>query len=244
MGTSGSSGDTLRARDRKRAQAVRLHRADGERRIRDVDRHLARDGVGHGLCPDLVGNVHDVELQLQLQELHRELRRGAGERGGVIELAGIRPGVIDQLPDRPERHRRMHEDDVGRQADARDRREVAQLVVGHLRVERDRDRVRRDVGLEQRVPVRRRLRDVGRAQRAGGADAVFDDDLLAPQPREALGDGAPHDIRRGSGVERNDVADGFTGPGLRPRAARVNRGRSRELRRTMPAMRSPHHAPP
>ena len=61
----------------------------------------------------------------------------------------------------------------------------------------------------QRVPVGRRLRDERGAEHAGGAHAVVDDDLLAPQAGETIGEQARDDVGRGARAERDDVADGL-----------------------------------
>src|SRR5215813_7813958 len=237
--------DALCARDRKRAQASGLDGAYQRRDVGEIDRDLTADGIGDPVRRDPVGNVHDIEIHLQFQQLHRELRRGADDRGGIAELAGVGFCVSDQLLDRLERRRRVHGDDVRCHADARDGREIAQLIVGNLRVQGHGDGVRRDIRLEQRVSVRRRFGDERRAQHAGGAHPVFHYDLLAPQPREALGQYAPDYIGRGAGVERNDVTDGLARVILCPRRSRADPDRSRD-RAAQPSPRSDHKhcAPP
>ena len=82
----------------------------------------------------------------------------------------------------------MHGHDVRRHADARDWCDIAQLIVRHLREQRHGDRVRRDIALKERVAVWRRFGDVCGTDDAGSADAVVDDDLLAPQPGETVGE--------------------------------------------------------
>lgn len=121
----------LRARDRERAQPSALGERDDEWKIRDVDRKLAGDDVHRPLGRVLVGDAHDVEFQPLLEPFHRELRRGADQPGGVAQLARVGPRVRGQILDRLERRRGVRGDDVGRHADARDRREIA-LLVGHL----------------------------------------------------------------------------------------------------------------
>ncbi len=193
-----------------------------------------RDDVHRSLGRVLVGDAHDVELQPLLEPFHRELRRGADQPGGVAQLARVGLRVRGQLLDRFERRRGVRGDDVGRHADARDRREIAMLV-GHVRQHGRGDRVRGDVAMEQGVAVGRRLRDERRADHAGSPGPVVDDDLLAPQARQAIGEQPPDDVVSSAGGERDDVADRLDGKILCPRGGSAHPGRSRNREQHSPA---------
>ena len=71
---------------------------------------------------------------------------------------------------------------------------------------------------EERVAVRRRLRDELRADRPGGARPVVDDDLLAERRGERLGHDARHRVRR-AGRRRRGRPGGWSGWGRTGRTA-------------------------
>ncbi len=198
--------------------------------------------VGDPLRADFVGDVHELDLRHQVDELHGQLRRRADEPGGNAQLARIGPRVGDEFLHRLERHRRVHGHDVGHPADAGYGRDIAQLVVGHLREERHGDAARGDVALDQGMPVGRGLGDERGAHHAGDADAVLDDDLLPPQPRQALGDQPRHDVGRAPGAERHDVTDRLAREGLRPRHSRAGRERGYENQDLTCCACSVHHS--
>lgn len=100
--------------------------------------------------------------------------------------------------------------------------------------------------MEQGVAIGRRLRDERRADHAGSAGPVVDDDLLAPQARQAIGEQPPDDVVSGAGGEGDDVADRLDRVVLRPGSASAQAGRSRNPAHP-PAMgsdRAAHDAPP
>ena len=128
---------------------------------------------------------------------HRALLRGVGE-----------------LPERLDAFRRRDHDDVGHDAEVRDRGKIARALYGAFGYDRRRHRMRG--GMDQdRVAVGLRLRDHRRADRAAGAAAVVDDDRLAERGGERIGDDAPEDVDRRAGAERDDRADGSGRPLLR-----------------------------
>ena len=65
--------------------------------------------------------------------------------------------------------------------------------------------------IEERVAVGRRLRRELGADRAAGAAAVVDDDLLAEALAHLRRDAARDDVDRAAGRERHDETDGFAG---------------------------------
>jgi acetylornithine deacetylase/succinyl-diaminopimelate desuccinylase-like protein len=72
-----------------------------------------------------------------------------------------------------------HEEHGGAVVDRHDRAEVAQRVVGQPRIDRGVGGMHAG-GHQQRIAIRRRLRDQLRGQDGTGASAILDDDGLAP----------------------------------------------------------------
>ena len=93
--------------------------------------------------------------------------------------------------------------------------EVFERVVAELRKQERRDRDRAGSGDEQRIAVRRGLRDVLGADSAGRARAVVDHDLLAQVFGEFLADRARGKVDAAAGGERHHDAHGFVGIVLR-----------------------------
>ena len=116
------------------------------------------------------------------------------------------------------------------------RREVLQRIVGRLRLQAgDQREVRRRE--QDRVAVRRgHLHRLG-ADQAGRARLVVDDDRLAEQLAELVGDHAADEVGGAAGRERHHHAHRLVRIGLRQRggtahrrqdAARRNRGHAQE----------------
>ncbi len=140
----------------------------------------------------------------------------------------------------------MHHDDVRRHADARDRREILRLV-RQLRHERWRDRIRRDVAVEQRVAVRGRFCDERRADRPGRADSVVDVHLLLPHLRQLIGEQTADHVVGRACREGDDVTYGLDGEGLAPRRDGPDQhGRRKRVQKCCSTCsdHSTHHAPP
>jgi len=74
-------------------------------------------------------DVRDVDAPHRLQQFHRHVRAAAIAAGRVIQLTRFRLGVGDELLDRFRRHRRIYDEDVGRDGNLRHRREIALNVV-------------------------------------------------------------------------------------------------------------------
>jgi hypothetical protein len=105
------------------------------------------------------------------------VRPGADALGGKIDLTGVSLGIGDQVRDRFGRERRVGDRDEGGNANARDRREVADEIEIQTRVERGIDCIGRYRD-QQRIAVRRRVSGIFSADIAGGARPVVDDELL------------------------------------------------------------------
>ena len=111
----------------------------------------------------------------------------------------------------------------------RDRREVLDRVVGQVvaHVRRDADRAER--GEEQRGAVGLRLRHVVGADRAVGAGLVLDDDGLAEDVLDLVGDQAADEIGRAAGREGDHDVDRLVGKVLRLHGGR-GRGEQQQSR--------------
>ena len=93
--------------------------------VRRHDRDVPADQVGDAGSRALVGNVHDVgHAGALLEQLAGQMAHRAGAGRAVGQLAGVGLDVGDQLLDVLRRHRRMHRDRGGADAEDRDRHEV------------------------------------------------------------------------------------------------------------------------
>jgi hypothetical protein len=158
--------------------------------------------------------MHEVQPELQLQQLDRDVRLAAVARRGEVERAGLRLRKRDQFLDRPRGHVGMDDEHVLHGGDPRDRREILEHVVRELRVHVRIDNqiaVRRG---KKRVAVRGRFCAGFHAEVARGARPVFDYYRLAPDRAELFADKSRHEIGRAAWRERDDHAHGFLRPGL------------------------------
>ena len=114
--------------------------------------------------------MQEVDLGRVLQHLHRQVRGRAVAGRRVVELARLALRERDEFGQRLRRDLRIDHQQVRRDRDQRDRREVLDRIVGQLRVGARRDGVRARRADGQRVAVRRRLgRGVGADGAAGAA---------------------------------------------------------------------------
>ena len=147
--------------------------------------------------------------------------------------------VGDEVGDVPmpsRRPSRGHHEHVRHPRDAGDRREVADRVVRHLRVQPRVDRVRRHRAHDDRRAVGRRLRGEVGADVAAGAGAVVDDDD-AEAVLHLVGERAGDDVERAAGRIGDDQADR-----LRCAPARaVQRAPRRAAAPRPPSARAPRH---
>ena len=168
-GRSGATVVRLRAGGGQAAHAAGL---DLGQRLRQVGEHhldLARRHVAQRLRARLVGHALDLHAGQLIEHLARQALRGAGL--GVVELAGILLGVVDQLGDRLDRQVVVHHQRVDAGDAAHDRREVLLGIVGELLEQRAVGGVGRVGAHQQRVAVGRRGRDGRGAELAAGARA-------------------------------------------------------------------------
>jgi hypothetical protein len=173
-----------------------------DRRL-DVTAHQIVERAAH----PLVGHVHEIDAGLLLEQLHREMLRAAVPRRGVIELPRMLPGEVEKLAQGLRRQLRIDEQREPAGRDQRDRHEALHRIERELPAERrvGAERGRRE---EQRVAVRRALRDELGADVAGRAGTVVGDDADLPALAEPSAQGPRQDIRAGPGRVRHDDLDG------------------------------------
>ncbi len=124
----------------------------------------------------------------------------------------------------------MGDQHLRRGADQRDRHEVLHRIVARLGIDGRIDAVRH-VGVEQRVAVGRRPRDDLRAQHAGGARPVVDDQVVAADLLELLRHQPPGEVGAAARRIGHHEADGLR------RVCRLRAGR--RLRTGPPGSRRP-----
>jgi hypothetical protein len=141
-----------------------------------------------------------------LQQAGREMRPAARTIGCIVQLAGARLEMRDQIADGIYRQRRIDHQDAGRIRDQGDRREIALRVERELAVER-RIGGKRDAGEQQRVAVGRRVRDRGGADIGRGPGAIDHHEALAQAVAQPLGEHARDQVGAAAGCERHHDLD-------------------------------------
>ena len=135
---------------------------------------MAGDGVGQSRRIALVGDRRHRDAELVLEQHGVEIRGRAGAGRGIVEPAGLRLGVLDEIGDRLHRQRRVdhqHERHVRHQPD---RDEILDRIIGQILEHADVDRHGGRCRHQQRVAVRRRLRRRHGGDDVGAARAVLD----------------------------------------------------------------------
>jgi hypothetical protein len=234
VGTSGSRRERLAAGDRQRLQHVALDLR--QQRAEDVQPGLdlvAADG-GHHVGRALEGHHLQVQPGGALEQLGRQVLRGADVGRADVELAGVLAPVVDQLAQRLEGAARLADDDQVERGQRRHGREGLERVVGQ-RLEQGLADGGAAGDQQQRVAVGR-----GRGHRlagdhAAGAGLVVDDHRLAQGARHVLAHGARRDVGRAAGRVGHDDADRLGGKARRLRRAQRDGGggQERKSRRCM-----------
>src|SRR5215467_6218442 len=101
----------------------------------------------------------------------------------------------------------MYDEDIRRKADHPNRREILVLVIAGIGIHRWRDRHRRRVTQQDRVPVGCGLRDETGSDRATGTAFVLHHDLLAECRRKLVADNACHDRSAATRRKWHDQGD-------------------------------------
>ena len=158
-----------------------------------------------------IGHVQQRDPGLAPEQLHAEVVCAAlADRSIAQRLVVPRLGERQQVLERADAERPLHQQHVRRRREIGHRREVVQRVVGQAL---EQARIGRDagVGIEQRVAVGRGLGDRVGADGVAGARAVLDDHRHVPFVVEALRQRAGHGVDAAAGVERHHDLDGAVG---------------------------------
>ena len=180
---------TLQARDRQHADRPALGLLQRIAQQREHGRHVSGDDVAHGGRIASVTDRGHFQTGPREKHLHRQMDDAAGAALGVSELFRLRLHPGDELGHGLDRHVLIHDQHRTVGQGGADRNEVLHRVVGHF-LQRRRNRDLRRCGPKERVAVRRCMRDRLGRERAAGADAVLDDELLLEHFAEPLGDDA------------------------------------------------------
>ena len=144
-----------------------------------------------------------VEIGALEEQRHRKLRHAAEPARSVAQLARLRAHIGDEFGDGLHRQLAVHHQHERIGPEHADRRQVLDRVIGHLGHGRQ-DHDLRLHAPQQRVAVGGRARDAFDRDRAAGAGAVLDHELLAEHVAEALRDDARHAVGVAAGRERHD----------------------------------------
>src|SRR5580704_990727 len=79
---------------------------------------------GHSLAGAVIGHMDDVEMQRRLHRFHSQLMSAANTRGAVIELAGMRPNVGDEVVERLDRRLGVDGQEQRRARECHNRHEI------------------------------------------------------------------------------------------------------------------------
>ena len=158
--------------------------------------------------------MRHLDARHGLEELAREMARGAHAGGGEGQAPRMRPRVGDEVEHALRRHRRMDDQQAFGLEHQRDRREIAHRVVGHRGKEADVDGVGAEAARDQRVAVGRGLGDRVGADVAPGAGAVLDQHRLSPALGHACADEARIEVGDAARRERHHDLDGLRGIGM------------------------------
>ena len=202
----GIDGSRSCRRDGERAQLAALDVADRRRQVVEQHVHLAAHQVDQRRAGALVRHVQHLAAGHRLEQLAREVHRGAAARRRHVDLARVGLAVGDELGDGLGRERRRHLHHVGRSHQAGDRRDVADEVEAEVLVERRVDAVGR-VDEQHRVAVRRRVDDRLDAEVVAGARLVLDHERLAHLLGQPLRDDARQHVGRAGRRVRDDPLD-------------------------------------
>ena len=199
------------------ASALKLPRLDLRQALQQAvhrHHHASAEKVGHAGPARLYRERGQVDAGLPLEKLHREVRRAAGTRRAVVDLAGTFFGERDEVLHAVRGQRRVGHEDEMHVDHLGNRREGPQRVDSHLRKE---VLVRRHVahrGHEERVAVGiGARRDLG-ADRAACAGTVLDHHRLAPEVGETRRKKTRHDVGAAARREGDDDPDGLVGKGV------------------------------
>jgi hypothetical protein len=142
------------------------------------------------------------------EELGAEVDAAAAAGGGIVDLAGLVLRERNELRQRLCRQRRIDEHDERARRDEADRRKILARVVADIGIEGRIDGERSGATEAERIAVGRRARHLPGRDRAAGAAAVLDHDLLAERRSHGIGDDARHGVVAAACGVGDDESDG------------------------------------
>ena len=202
----GQAGRAFRGGDGQRTQAPGLHMLDHVGHVVEHRLHLIADQVGDRWRAALVRDMGEVGARHHLEQLHRQMVRGAVAGGGVGDLAGLGAGGCQQVLDRFVGRGRVDHQQVGGRAYPGERREVAGDVDFRLRVQAV-DKRERKCHHQDGMAVGRRFADEVGADHGAGAGLVIDLRAGREALAELLRQGAAQGVVEGARGERHDDLD-------------------------------------
>ncbi len=147
--------------------------------------------------------------------------RGAANPGRAIRHARLRSGPLDELRQRPGRHRWVHHQQVRRLGDQRDRLEILHRLVAYVLLHGRPDHMA-GRAKQQRVAIVGLARHVLGRDLPGRAGTVLHHKALPERLRQLRRQQAPHDIGHAAGRECHHDGDGLAG--IRVRLGQRGRG--------------------
>ena len=216
-GQVGQGGAALGAGHGQGLELAGLDLRHGRGQVVEHQVHGAADQVEQRRAGAAVGEVDHEGAGARLEELARQVDRGAVAAGRHVQLARVGLGITDQVGHGIDLQRfglgRVHHQHVGHTGHQRDRREVLDRVIGQLGIERGIDAMRAHGAHQQGVAVGCRLGHLGRADVAASAGLVVDQEGLAKGLAEFGRQRARQDVGGAARGKGHHDAHGLVGPG-------------------------------
>ena len=178
--------------------------------------HLPAEQVRHGAGRSLVWHVQQIDIEMQLEQFHRQVMRRAASWRRIIELAGLFVRQRDEFLHRRGRHRRMNDQRQVADGGRADRRKALHRVVGNARLQCG-VRHMGARGHEQGVTIGRRLPRCLGADIAARPRPVVDHHRELQPVGEFLADDARQNVDTRARRVRHDDANRPVGIGCRLR---------------------------
>ena len=200
--------------------AQRVDRAgeDVTMRVRNrADQHadMAAEQIVERRTRALVGHMRELHAGPIGEQLDREVIESADAGRSVGNRSCGLLADLDQLGERTGGKARMHRDQVRGGGDQPDRIEVLARVIAEVLHQAGRRADRRAGDHQQRVAIGRGLGDRTGRNRAAGAAAIVDDDLLAERLAHLVGNAARGGAGAAARGERDHQGDRARGVALR-----------------------------
>ena len=193
------------------AAAMLQDRQHRRRRHRDV----IAEKIGQQRSPSPIRHVVEMGDVLEPDLLDHELAEGAGAGRAAVDRRGPALRKRDQLLERLHAETGLRREREAFAADHRDMGEVGDRVIADVGIFGRTQDVRPGAGDQQGVAVGIGPHHGGGGDRAPGADAVLDVELLPEHLRQMIGGDAAKPVGRAAGAERNNDLDRPARPLLR-----------------------------